>query len=51
MVKLRPDKGPPIFELMISEWTGPKVKRMSVNHYPKIDTEVSDGWTKSFRTD
>ena len=51
LVKLRPDKGPPIFELMISEWAGPKVKRMSVYHYPKIDTEVSDGWKKSFRTD
>ena len=51
LVKLRPDKGPPIFELMISEWAGPKVKRMSVYHCPKIDTEVSDEWIKSVRTD
>ena len=51
LVKLRLDKGPQIFELMISEWAGPKVKRKSVYHSPKIDTEVSDGWIKSFRTD
>ena len=51
LVKPRPDKGPPIFELMISEWAGPKVKRMSVYHCLKIDTEVSNEWIKSFRTD
>ena len=51
LVKPRPDKGPPIFELMISEWAGPKVKRMSVYHCLKIDTEVSNKWIKSFRTD
>ena len=51
LVKLRPDKGPPIFELMISEWEGQKVKRMSVYHCPKIDNEVSNEWIKSFRTD
>ena len=51
LVKPRPDKGPPIFELMISEWAGPKVKKMSVYHCPKIDTEVSNEWMKSFRTD
>ena len=51
LVKQNPDLGSPIFELMISEWVGPKVKRMSVYHCPKIDTEVSNEWIKSFRTD
>ena len=51
LVKQNPDLGSPIFELMISEWVGPKVKRMSVYHCPKIDTEVSNEWIESFRKD
>ena len=30
LVKPMPNEEPPIFELMISEWVGPKVKRISV---------------------
>ena len=51
LVKQNPDLGSPIFELMISEWVGPKVKRMSVYHCPKIDTKVSNEWIESFRKD
>ena len=51
LVKPMPNEEPPIFELMISEWVGPKVKRMSVYHCPKIDTEVSNEWIESFRKD
>ena len=51
LVKLMPNEEPPIFELMISEWVGPKVKRMSVYNCPKIDTEVSNEWVESFRKD
>ena len=51
LVKQNPDLGSPIFELMISEWVVPKVKRMSVYHCPKIDTEVSNEWIESFRKD
>ena len=51
LVKLGPDKEPPTVELMISEWVGSKVKRMSVYHCQKIDTEVSNEWIESFRKD
>ena len=51
LVKPMPNEEPPIVELMISEWVGPKVKRMSVYHCPKIDTEVSNEWIESFRKD
>ena len=51
LVKLMPNEKPPIFELMISEWVGPKVKRMSVYNCSKIDTEVSNEWIESFRKD
>ena len=51
LVKLMPNEKPPIFELMISEWVGPKVKRMSVYNCPKIDTEVSNEWVESLRKD
>ena len=51
LVKLGPDKEPPTFELMISEWVGSKVNRMSVYHCQKIDTEVSNEWIESFRKD
>ena len=51
LVKLGPDKEPPTVELMISEWEGSKVKRMSVYHCPKIDTEVSNEWIESFWKD
>ena len=51
LVKPMPNEEPPIFELMISEWVGPKVKRMSVYNCPKIDTEVSNEWVESFRKD
>ena len=51
LVKTMPNEEPPIFELMISEWVGPKVKRMSVYNCPKIDTEVSNEWVESLRKD
>ena len=51
LVKPMPNEKPPIFELMISEWVGPKVKRMSVYNCPKIDTEVSNEWVESLRKD
>ena len=51
LVKLGLDKEPPTVELMISEWEGSKVIRMSVYHCPKIDTEVSNEWIESFRKD
>ena len=51
LVKLGPEKEPPTFELMISEWVGSKVKRMSIYHCPKKDTEVSNEWIESFRND
>ena len=51
LVKLMPNEETPIFELMISEWVGPKVKRMSVYNCPKIDTEVSNEWVESLRKD
>ena len=50
-VKPMPDEKPPILELMIFEWVGLKVKRMSVYHCQKIDTEVSNEWIESFRKD
>ena len=46
-----PNEEPPIFELMISEWVGPKVKRNSVYNSKKIDIEVSNEWVESFRKD
>ena len=51
LVKPMPNEEPPIFELMISEWVGPKVKRISVYNCPKIDTEVSNEWVESLRKD
>ena len=51
LVKPMPNEEPPIFELMISEWVGPKVKRMSVYNCPKIDIEVSNEWVESLRKD
>ena len=51
LVKLGLDKEPPTVELMISEWEGSKVIRMSIYHCPKIDTEVSNEWIESFRKD